>query len=378
MKEGPVLKTGAAVTGLHRNSAAARAGISSHRRATTGLNFVVRGTHNVRVHSIQGLGRYDCLFISPHTDDVTLSCAGRMLWERDRGQRVLAVVVFSGASGQPAEGSTTLDQLGIDELLLNEPAAPSRNAAYASLAALLKGGHPEDAQRLRDLLERLDEIVRTTQARHIYLPLGVGNHVDHLIVHDAGAQAIPESPGREVFFYEDRPYAFLPGSIWIRLGQLGARLPPAAHLSLGSGIVQYLLRFQLSPYVRAHATGLGDRLRSHRAVLRHWREARGWVPRRACGPRLQPIEHPLDEASLQIARDLLQQQAQRFVLCTSNPQGRHGRPPAVPRLKRREEVERYWLLLPSLEGDLTVPVGSMPAMEEAHAAADPGPARPVA
>jgi LmbE family N-acetylglucosaminyl deacetylase len=325
----------------------------------------------VRVHSIQALGRYDCLFISPHADDVLLSCSGRMLWERDRGQRVLAVVIFATASSASRDGSD-LDRLGIDELRLELPAAPSRNPSYGSLAALLMGGHPDDARGRTELTEKLDEIVRATQARHIYLPLGVGGHVDHLIVHDAGTKGIPESPGREIFFYEDRPYAFLPGAIYIRLGQLGARLPPAAHLSLGSGVVQYLLRFQLSPYVRAHATGLSDRLRSHRAALRHWREARGWHPRRACGLRLQPIEHPLDAASLQVARELLQQAAQRLSLCTSDPRAKRGRRPAtMPRLRRREETERYWLLLPSLEGDLTVPEGALPSLEES-VAAEPG------
>jgi LmbE family N-acetylglucosaminyl deacetylase len=321
----------------------------------------------VRVNSLQSLGRYDCLFVSPHTDDATLSCVGRMLWERDRGQRVLAVVVFadgtaagpSGASGE----SHALDRLGLDELRLELPAAPTRNPAYGSFAALLQGGHPADGQRRTSLVETLDSIVLQTQARHIYLPLGVGGHVDHLIVHEAGTQAVPEAAGREIFFYEDRPYAFLPGAIWIRLGQLGARLPPAAHLSLGSGLVQYLLRFQLSPYVRAHATGIADRLRSNRAALRHWMDARGWHPRKACGPRLQPIEHPLEPAALQVARELLQQQSQRMALCTSRPRLRARRPSAAPRLKRREETERYWLLLPSLERDLAIPEGAFPVSE---------------
>jgi LmbE family N-acetylglucosaminyl deacetylase len=328
----------------------------------------------VRVDNFQNLGRYDCLFVSPHTDDATLSCVGRMLWERDRGQRVLAVVVFADGGGTSGE-SHALERLGIDELRLELPSAPTRNPAYGSFAAVLAGGDPADVARRTSLVETLDSVVLQTQARHIYLPLGVGGHVDHLIVHEAGSQAIPESAGREIFFFEDRPYAFLPGAIWIRLGQLGARLPPAADLSLGSGLVQYMLRFQFSPYVRAHATGIGDRLRSNRAALRHWMDARGWHPRRACGPRLQPIEHPLEPAALAVARELLQQQSQRMALCTSTPRARARRPGATPRLRRREETERYWLLLPSLERDLAIPEEDALEMRELSRAAA---ARPTA
>src|SRR4051794_30688510 len=78
------------------------------------------GTHTLRVHSITALGRYDCLFISPHADDILLSCTGRMLWERDRGQRVLAVVVFA-ATTTNANDLAALDRLGIDELRLDMP-----------------------------------------------------------------------------------------------------------------------------------------------------------------------------------------------------------------------------------------------------------------
>src|SRR5262249_38328519 len=149
-----------------------------------------------------------------------------------------------------------------------------------------------------------------------------------------------------IFFYEDRPYAFLPGAVWIRLGQLGARLPPAAHLNLTCGLTQYLIRFQFSSYLRAHATSVGDRLRSNRAALRHWMGARGWHPRKAQGPRLQPIEHPLDAPALELARGLLHQHAMGSALCTAAPRPRPARrPAAVPRLRRREETERYWLLL---------------------------------
>src|SRR5437763_1268823 len=105
-----------------------------------------------------------------------------MLWERDRGQRVLVVVVFAGPAG---DASDLLERIGIDELRLDTPPAPRRAPDYATLAAVLTGGDPGDAAHGEALAVTVDEIVRTTQARHIYLPLGIGGHVDHLIVHQA-------------------------------------------------------------------------------------------------------------------------------------------------------------------------------------------------
>jgi hypothetical protein len=279
---------------------------------------------------------------------------------------VLVLVVFAGS--EAPEDSAALDHLGIDEMRLDEPGAPRRHDDYASFAAVLHGRHPVDERQLASIRHAIDQVVMQCQARHIYLPLGVGGHVDHRLVHEAGYQAVPESPGREIFFYEDRPYAFLPGAVWIRLGQLGARLPPAATLSDGSGLVQYVVRFQMSSYVRAHAVGFGDRVRCSGAAARQWLAARGWHPRKACGPRFQPVEHPLDPPALEVARDLLGRHAAQLTLCTSAPRLRPRHPAVVPRLKRRDENERYWLLLPSLEGDFGLPMDRLGSEDAAPSA----------
>jgi LmbE family N-acetylglucosaminyl deacetylase len=323
----------------------------------------------MKIGSVPSLGRYDCLFVSPHPGDATLSCIGRMLWERNRGLRVLVLVVFGGSEAR--EDSDALDRLGIDEMRFDIPGAPRRHDLYGSFDAVLHGRHPGDERQLVSLREALEQVILQTQVRHIYLPLGVGGHVDHRLIHEAGQQAVPQSPGREIFFYEERPYSFLPGAIWIRLGQLGARLPPAAHLSETTGIVQYMLRFQMSSYVRAHARSVGERMRCSRAALKQWMDARGWHPRRACGPRFQPVEHPLDAPALEVARELLHQHAVHLSLCTSVPRVRPGKPVPMPRLKRRDEIERYWLLLPPLESDMLLPEGveSLEPARSAHVGA---------
>ena len=78
----------------------------------------------------------------------------------------------------------------------------------------LLGGPREDDIEPYEIIRR--EVVRLEPQR-VYLPLGVGNHVDHRLCADAGVRLLHESrqwvmPGPEyagiVTFYEDFPYAW--------------------------------------------------------------------------------------------------------------------------------------------------------------------------
>ena len=78
---------------------------------------------------------------------------------------------------------------------------------------LLGAPRPDDA----DLTEILRREIDRLEPQHVYLPLGVGGHVDHQLVRDAGIRLLadgrrwvmpgPEYAGR-TFFYEDFPYAW--------------------------------------------------------------------------------------------------------------------------------------------------------------------------
>lgn len=75
------------------------------------------------------LGRYDALYVSPHADDAALSCAGRLLGERARGQRVLVLLLFESEAGPAvtellARG-TDVALAGLARYLLRVNAAPS-------------------------------------------------------------------------------------------------------------------------------------------------------------------------------------------------------------------------------------------------------------
>jgi LmbE family N-acetylglucosaminyl deacetylase len=106
---------------------------------------------------------------------------------------------------------------------------------YANDDELLNAPRVDDEAPF-DILRR--EIVRL-EPQKLYLPLGVGNHVDHQLCRDIGVRLLAEArrwvmPGPDyagiVTFYEDFPYAW-----WNDFTQLND-LPPAALADLPSDV----------------------------------------------------------------------------------------------------------------------------------------------
>lgn len=297
------------------------------------------------------LDRYDCLFLSPHGDDVALSCPGRLLWERDRGSRCLVLALFESAEGS-SEIREGLKRQGIDFLAAGLPPVRRRIAADAPFGDVAFGRRPEDEDWLAQATRLLADAGPRVRPRHVYAPLGVGGHVDHRLAHDAALRALAGEAGRNVFFYEERPEAFIRGAVRIRLGLLGARLPPGANDAADrAGITRYLLSFHVAPALRGDLRGWTDRLRSTGPAAREWRLARVWNPQRAFGPRLQPIVHPVEAEQRDAVRETvaaflpagsrgLERTRARFETLTAS----YGRRLGVPGYG-----ERFWLLLPSTE-----------------------------
>lgn len=229
-------------------------------------------------------GRYDSLYVSPHAGDVEASCGERLARETRRGLRALVVTLFGPAEAAASGGAWDTASLGL-------PDAPSRDPVYASVLAVLHGRQAGDDAMLAKSAAWLDEIAHRTKPRRLYLPLAVGGHVDHRLAHEAGVRVLRDvAPGRDVFFYEDRPYASAPGSVWLRLGQLGAWLPPAAvHAAQGAGLARTLLRTPSAPCTPARVEGMGEWARLRSNGVREWWHARGWRPLKALGLRLQPV-----------------------------------------------------------------------------------------
>ena len=218
------------------------------------------------------------VFVAPHPDDVALSCGGLILGLRELGQDVAILTVFSGVgslgvltryqrealgfgskavspnteafdgadihdrarTGQPLMDDVSRQGVVLTDDLVDARAAgdvmaerrleDERYAAFAEASidfldladAVFRGYEGDEALLGRprdddpppvDLLRR--EIARL-EPQKVYLPLGIGDHVDHQLVREVGIALLGETrrrvmPGPQytgrVTFYEDFPYA---------------------------------------------------------------------------------------------------------------------------------------------------------------------------
>jgi len=295
------------------------------------------------------LDRYDSLFVAPHADDVMLACPTRVQSETEKGRRVLLLALFEPlASDTPAARSAR--GLGADFAAAGLPSARERGRADAASSA---PSSPEDEAVALEAARLLTETGPRTQAVHVFAPLGLGSSIDHRLTYEATVRAFATEPGRNLFLYEERPEAFVPGAVRTRLALLGARLPPAAQRSVErAGLLRHLWSANEPGSLRGEARGLRERLASLGVARQRFRQARPWNPSRAFGPRLQPIVHRADEDALRRARE---------VVASLLPLDGKGRPRAAERFHARAaaaakrlggvyHAERFWLFLPSGDG----------------------------
>jgi hypothetical protein len=298
-----------------------------------------------RLAGIADIGPYEAVYVSAQEGDAVLSCAARLVWAEARGFRALVVTFFDRHTAAP---------LGADHLGLGLPSADRRESPCEPWrpAAL----RSEDEEWVLKVAALLEDILRRARPRHLYLPLGMGDSVDSRIVHEGALRTFHEGAGRDLFLYEERPEAFVSGSVRIRLGEMGARLPPAAARIAGEGgLLRFLYRLQTVPAPRGCAKGPLARVRSTGHAARRWLGTWAWRPLKALGPRLHPLIHVAEPSQVEAARVLVRAAAARMdsgsaerILKYSANQAR--------RLGGQGHAERYWLLLPPRD-DETRPAG---------------------
>ncbi len=199
-------------------------------------------------------GAYTAVYLSPHFDDIALSCGGWAAAEAAAGRHGLCVTVFAGPPvgplhayaqrlhtrwGEPdpaagnrlrrEEEAAALALLGLDPVWLAFPDAIYRPVPYDSHAGIF--GEVAAAE-WATLLPAIGTALAVTLAAHavapstpLYVPLGVGHHVDHQLLHAAGV-ALGQA-GWPVLFYEDYPYAAQPGVVAAQVAAVTAALAPA-------------------------------------------------------------------------------------------------------------------------------------------------------
>jgi LmbE family N-acetylglucosaminyl deacetylase len=287
------------------------------------------------------LERHDTLFIAPHGDDVALACPARVLAEGQSGRRTLVLALF-----EPPESDTSAAR-----------AARDLGAGYAALGlGSPRDPGPDDSLDegpVLDAARRLAELATHVKPLHVYAPLGLGGSAEHRLAHDASLRAFASEVGRNLFLYEERPEAFVPGAVRTRLALMGARLPPgAARAAEPAGVLRQLWSAPDPGRIRGEAIGFSEGLSVRADCFRKHRMAAAWNPLRALGPRLHPVVHVGDDdarARAQAAAHLLlpkdakgRSRAAEQFSARANAMGK--------RLGGVYHAERFWLVLPTHEG----------------------------
>jgi LmbE family N-acetylglucosaminyl deacetylase len=184
--------------------------------------------------------RYDHVYVSPHFDDVAASCSGRILKQIQGGESVLVVTVFTArATQQPvntsralsaildydrrrSEDNRAMQRLGVDFVWLEVPEVlfrfhPPWMRYWPSFRAT-----PNNRRLCKQVTRRLEEICRQTACTTMVLPLGVGQHMDHQILYQAGLKLL-DGHGHDarIVFFEEIPYAIFSFLLIYRLKKTG-------------------------------------------------------------------------------------------------------------------------------------------------------------
>ena len=177
------------------------------------------------------LRHYRLVVISPHLDDAVFSCAARMAAARREGP-VLVVNVFSRfatdvktrgvvlGDHRHAEEAAAAQLLGFETLRLDALDVSFRDLHYRALSNIFGPPVEADLAWLPVLRAALGQVLAGVSADQLLAPLGVGWHVDHLLIH----QLFSDDPvtGPRFALYEDLPYGLIPHAVRFRMNDMAA------------------------------------------------------------------------------------------------------------------------------------------------------------
>jgi len=200
------------------------------------------------------------IYVSPHADDVALSCGGQILANPDHRSDSLVLTVFTSEEDNSGEAAADqarfVDAIHADRDKEDEAAWSSIGVAWRALRlpeALLRGSFPFSIRRSprdRQVMEQLGDIMaaymRAYPDAQFYFPAGIGRHVDHLLCRDVALDLLRNQASARIAFYADAPYwwlRFLRIAQYDEMGLRAAPSDPATRLPAhGISLPQYLLR----------------------------------------------------------------------------------------------------------------------------------------
>lgn len=198
------------------------------------------------------------LFISPHYDDIALSCGGTAALVSEAGKDAVVALLF-GDHPDPNEPLTAFAErmhqdwgMSADQVIAGRRAEEAESSRILGLRdvflpfrdAIYRGANYLNDDQLFgvptgtdvDLPERIVAAIAAEGFRPLgsraYAPLASGFHVDHQLGFKAGV--LLASYGWDVWFYEDLPYSLLEGRVADRLSRAGERLEVAGTVDVSS------------------------------------------------------------------------------------------------------------------------------------------------
>jgi len=172
---------------------------------------------------------YKAVFISPHLDDAVFSCGGTIAQLSATGA-VLVINVFTyyprefrkraitAGPERHAEEHSAAQFLGYESLNLEETDAIFRKSIRGSPSRLFRPPSQIDTACLATIRGRIDEILAGLAYETLYVPMGIGWHVDHVLCHLATRHHLGQP---SVFMYEDAPYCLVANATRYRVHELG-------------------------------------------------------------------------------------------------------------------------------------------------------------
>jgi LmbE family N-acetylglucosaminyl deacetylase len=184
--------------------------------------------------------RYKAVFISPHLDDAVFSCGGEISRLTAQGP-VLVINIFTRYLSEVKMRGVVLSDkryqeetdaaafLGYESKNLSELDVSFRRDAYRQLGNIFRPPVEEDMQWLPTLQQKVFDILSELDYEKIYVPLGIGWHVDHILTH---LMFEPWARRDHMLYYEDTPYCCIPHATRYRLNDMASYSHAANDISL--------------------------------------------------------------------------------------------------------------------------------------------------
>jgi LmbE family N-acetylglucosaminyl deacetylase len=164
------------------------------------------------------------IYISPHADDVALSCGGQILSGAVARDDILVLNVFT-SEGQPSpdqpgandgsfSGSISADRDTEDRSAWDSVGIETRHAMLPE--ALLRKKfpfailpHKSEAATENALFAVIAALAASYPDAVFHFPAGFGHHIDHLACRNVAFRLLDEGVVAQVILYEDVPYSWL-------------------------------------------------------------------------------------------------------------------------------------------------------------------------